>query len=258
MADGFRSIQFTVGLRGGHCASSEAFVASRLHRPKARYKRATPFLGRARRLGSKWIRLVATMLIVGSLALVGLSRPAFATAASSAPHVMVVMMENKNFSEVIGQSDQPYTNSLATSYGLATQSYAFGHPSLPNYLDLVSGSGQGVTADPWPSTHSFPGTPTLADQLRAAGIGEKAYAENLPRDPTMDSGEYAVALVPWEYFPGTPIPVADASSLIPDLNSADAPDFVWYTPNLIDNEHNGTVQQGDAFLSSLISRVQST
>lgn len=180
------------------------------------------------------------------------------TAATTAPHLMVVMMENKSYSEVIGQASQPYTNSLATNYGLATQSYAFGHPSLPNYLVLVSGSNQGVTDDNDPSSHTFPGVATLADQLASAGLTEKAYAEDLPSVPTTDSGEYAVRHFPWEYFPGTKMPVSDASSLLADLDSASPPDFVWFTPNLIDDEHDGTVQQGDAFLSSFVPAVQST
>jgi acid phosphatase len=171
---------------------------------------------------------------------------------------MVVMMENKGYSQVIGQSDQPFTNSLASSYGLATRSYAFGHPSLPNYLDFVSGSNQGVTDDNPPSSHNFTSVPTLADQLVAAGLTAKAYAENLPGNPTTSAGGYAVRHVPWEYFPRTKITVADGSSLVSDLNRAGAPDFVWYTPNLIDDEHDGTVQQGDAFLSRFVPQVQSS
>jgi len=174
------------------------------------------------------------------------------------PHIMVVMMENKNYSEVIGQPDQPFTNSLANGAGLATESYALGHPSLPNYLEIVSGSAQGVTDDNPPSAHSFPGVATLADQLAAVGDTAKAYAEDLPADPTNDSGNYAVRHMPWEYFPGTDIAVADASSLVTDLNGAGAPDFVWYSPNMIDDEHDGTVQQGDAFLAQFVPQVQST
>jgi acid phosphatase len=186
-------------------------------------------------------------------------RPATTTTKPvSSPHVMIVMMENKSFSEVIGQADQPYTNNLANTYGLATQSYAFGHPSLPNYLDIVSGSNQGVTDDGPPSSHKFPSTQTLADQLVAAGFSAKAYAENLPPDPTNSLGEYAVRHVPWEYFPSARISVANASSIVGDLNAANAPDFVWYTPNLINDEHDGSVQQGEAFLSKLIPEVQST
>ena len=176
---------------------------------------------------------------------------------SSPPHVMVVMMENKNYSEVVGQSSQPFTNSLATQYGSATQSYAFGHPSLPNYLDMVSGSDQGVTVDEPPSSSGVFSKPTLATQLAAAGYSAKAYAENLPADPSNDNGQYAVRHFPWEYFSNPPA-IADASTLTSDLNSANAPDFVWYTPNLVNDEHDGSVQQGDAFLSSFVPRVQAT
>jgi hypothetical protein len=176
----------------------------------------------------------------------------------STPHVMVVMMENKNYADVIGQGAQPFTNYLAHTYGVATQSYAFGHPSLPNYLDLISGSNQGVTDDGDPSSHSFPGVPTIADQLASAGVGEKAYAENLPPDPTISAGEYAARHFPWVYFPATKMPITGAASLVTDLNSPDPPDFVWYTPNLIDDEHDGTVQEGDTFLAHFIPEVQST
>jgi hypothetical protein len=50
----------------------------------------------------------------------------------------------------------------------------------------------------------------------------------------------------------------DASSMVSDLNNANPPAFVWYTPNLINDEHDGTVRQGDAFLASFIPKVQST
>jgi len=186
------------------------------------------------------------------------THPAATPTPGAGRHVMLVMMENKSASEVIGQPSQPYTNSLASTYGVATRSYAFGHPSLPNYLDIVSGSNQGVTDDAPPSSHSFPGAPTLADQLAGAGFSAKAYAENLPADPRTSVGEYAVRHDPWEYFPRTKITVTDASSLVSDLNGAGAPDFVWYTPNLINDEHDGTVQQGDAFLSRFVPQVQST
>ena len=166
-------------------------------------------------------------------------------------------MENKNYSDVIGQSDQPYTNSLASRYGLATKSYGVGHPSLPNYLPIISGSNQGVTVDEPPSSSGIFNQPTIASQLATAGYTAKAYAENLPANPANDSGEYAVRHFPWEYFAGKPS-IADASRLTTDLSSASAPDFVWYTPNLINDEHDGSVQQGDAFLSSFIPGVQAT
>jgi hypothetical protein len=182
------------------------------------------------------------------------------------PKIMVVMMENQNYSDVIGQSDQPYTNSLAAQYGLATNSYAFSHPSLPNYLEMVSGSNQGVNADNPPSSDSFPGVPTLADQLVSGGYRVAAYAESLPSDPSNDSGLYDVKHNPWEYFPNAPMPVKNGSTLLSDLNGASPPDFVWYTPNLTDDGHTGVPtdtesheQAGsEAFLSSFIPSVQTT
>ncbi len=179
--------------------------------------------------------------------------------ASGHPHIMIVMMENKNYSQVIGQRDQPFTNALALRYGLATQSYAFGHPSLPNYLDLVSGQGPSNSVDDGPPSNHTYSFSTVADQLHSASISEKAYAEDLPADPTNDSGEYAVRHFPWVYFPASSsMPIADASSLITDLNNPNGPSFVWYTPNLIDDEHDGSVQQGDSFLASFIPKVQAT
>src|ERR1700681_4520098 len=134
--------------------------------------------------------LVATMLLVGSLALVGKAIAALGAPSPNAPPVMVVMMENKNYSEVIGQTNQPYTNQLAVSNGLATQSYAT-TTGLPNYLAIVCGSTLGV-GDVLPSQQAFPNTATVADQLSAAGYPAKAYAEDLPPDPTNTSGNYNV------------------------------------------------------------------
>ena len=42
------------------------------------------------------------------------------TTTTTMAHIMVVMMENKNYSEVIGNPAQPYVNSLAADYGSAT------------------------------------------------------------------------------------------------------------------------------------------
>ncbi len=184
--------------------------------------------------------------------------PTSTTPPTTPPHVMVIPMENRNYSSVIGNSDQPTTNALARAYGLATDDFAFGHPSLPNYLDLISGSSHGVTDDNPPSSHSFGNSPTLATQLVASGLTAKAYAENLPSDPTNDSGNYAVRHFPWEYFANPPPTIANSTQLMGDLNASTPPDFVWYTPNLINDEHDGTDQQGDSFLSTFIPAVQAT
>ncbi len=187
------------------------------------------------------------------------------TTTSSKPHVMVVMMENEGAGNIIGNPALPYVTTLATDYGSATKSYALGHPSLPNYLAITSGSNQGVTVDEPPSSSGVFSGPTLADQLRSAGISQEAFAENLPADPRNDAGLYAVRHFPWEYFTSPP-PSANASTAMGVLNSSSAPDFVWYTPNLTNDGHTGvpvdtSAQQltdSEAFLSTFVPSVQAT
>lgn len=67
---------------------------------------------------------------------------------------------------ILGGSSAPYIKSLSTSGATMTQSFAVTHPSEPNYLDLFSGSNQGVTNDSCPHTFS---TANLGSELVAAG-----------------------------------------------------------------------------------------
>ena len=67
---------------------------------------------------------------------------AFATLLSAqmpaSHHVIVVVEENHDYSQVIGSSAMPYLNSLANQYGLATQYYANTHPSIGNYFMMTT------------------------------------------------------------------------------------------------------------------------
>jgi len=93
-------------------------------------------------------------------------------------HVVVVVMENHDFSDIVGNTaEAPYINSLANSGANFTQSFAIEHPSQPNYLDLFSGSNQGVTDNSCPHTFNFA---NLGGQLIAAGFTFVGYSEELP------------------------------------------------------------------------------
>src|SRR5262245_25706402 len=70
-------------------------------------------------------------------------------------HIVVVILENHAYSQIIDASDAPFLNTLAASGAVMTQSYAITHPSQPNYLALFSGSTQGLTDDSCP--HSYTG-----------------------------------------------------------------------------------------------------
>jgi phosphatidylinositol-3-phosphatase len=237
-----------------------------------------------RRVRPGWLRVVAGALIVSGGAVIGLSVSAYGSSTPDAPHIMVVMMENESQSELIGNADAPNTNALAQEYGSATQSYAVGHPSLPNYLELLAGSEYGVTSDTTPSSAGIPSSAqTLVDQLEAAGISWRAYLEDMPSagytgDDTggLDAygGDYYLQHHnPFVYFPAVTSLSDFADNMLPlstnvtsDLNSASPPDFVWVTPNAVDDMHDGPTNSygdvnpslGDAWLGNFVSQVQST
>ena len=62
-------------------------------------------------------------------------------------HVVVVVFENHEASSIAGNPDAPTFNALARHYATLTDYTAVTHPSLPNYLALVSGSTHGIRTD---------------------------------------------------------------------------------------------------------------
>jgi hypothetical protein len=54
-------------------------------------------------------------------------------------HVIVAVEENHNYGEVVANGSAPYLNGLAKQYGLATNYFANGHPSIPNDFELTTG-----------------------------------------------------------------------------------------------------------------------
>src|SRR5262249_56056737 len=62
-----------------------------------------------------------------------------ATPAASVPaleHVIVVVMENKDFGQAMNRKSCPFTSQLAASGGYFTESHAVMHPSQPNDVAL--------------------------------------------------------------------------------------------------------------------------
>jgi hypothetical protein len=166
-------------------------------------------------------------------------------------------MENKEDSDVLGNPAAPYANALARRYGLATQSYAITHPSLPNYLALTSGSTQGVSSD---CTDCHVAARNIVDQLEAARISWRAYLEGLPSScfKGAAAGGYAQKHNPFIYYQD----IADSprrcnelvgfSALARDLRAGALPTYVWVTPNLCDDTHDCPVAAGDRFLARTV------
>jgi hypothetical protein len=58
----------------------------------------------------------------------------------SLEHIVVIVFENKEYGAVLGSAQAPTFNRMAQRYGTLTHYYGVTHPSLPNYLALLSGS----------------------------------------------------------------------------------------------------------------------
>src|SRR5215210_941861 len=155
-----------------------------------------PFLASVTRPPSDWIGGRASRVLaitLGVLATLGCGACAGGTQAAESrgaagpvlpagrqaarSHVVVIVMENKEDRQVLGTADAPYLNRLARRAGLAVNSFGVTHPSLPNYVALISGSTQGITDD---CTDCTANGRNLADQLEHAHRTWGAYLEGLP------------------------------------------------------------------------------
>jgi hypothetical protein len=70
-------------------------------------------------------------------------------------HVFLIMMENHGYSQVVGNPNLPFTNTLMGLANIATNYFALAHPSSTNYLEIVGGSNFGVLSDNYPDWHNF-------------------------------------------------------------------------------------------------------
>src|SRR5438132_881059 len=109
-----------------------------------------------------------------------LTRPVSAVPIASVPrlaHAVVIVFENHERSDILGSGAAPGFDQLASTYAQATADYAVAHPSLPNYLALVSGSTHGVRSD---CTDCSQSGQTIGSQLSAKHLPWGAYAEGYP------------------------------------------------------------------------------
>lgn len=174
-------------------------------------------------------------------------------------HIFVIVMENREYSDVIGSADTPYLTQLADTYALATQYYAVSHPSLPNYLALIGGDTFGIQSD---CTSCFVNAPNLVDALEAGNKTWRAYMESMPSPCFVgDAYPYAQKHNPFIYFDDVRTNAQRCQNIVPltqlqtDMANGTIPDFVWITPNLCDDMHDCPAATGDKWLATWVPRI---
>ncbi|MFZ0847491.1 MAG: alkaline phosphatase family protein [Pseudolabrys sp.] len=147
-------------------------------------------------------------------------------------HVVVVIMENHSFKQIIDPNEAPFIYGLAKGGALLVNSFAISHPSQPNYFALFSGSTQGVRDN---DDHSFD-APTLAGALKAARMSFIGYVESgSPRKHN-----------PWESFVNARAVERNLRRFPKDFTQLPTVSFV--IPNLDNDMHDGSVIDGDVWL----------
>ncbi len=165
----------------------------------------------------------------------------------AANKVVVVILENHSYNQVVGSSAAPYINSLINDSkgALFTQSYGLINASQPNYLQLFSGSNQGMLSNSLPPVLPFI-TPNLGAELIAASKTFIGYAESLP-----SVGYTGVSSPPYDrkHNPWVNWQVAPTNGIASALNQPFTsfptnynllPSVSFVVPNELNNMHDGS------------------
>ncbi|HEV7665717.1 MAG TPA: alkaline phosphatase family protein [Chloroflexota bacterium] len=177
-------------------------------------------------------------------------------------HIFLIVEENAEAYRVLENSER-YVTRAAPQYSLATQYFAISHPSLPNYVAMVSGDTFGITSD---CADCFLNQPNLADQIEASGRTWRAYAESMPGPCFVGAADrYAQTHNPFIYFDSIRTqPERCANGIVPfsqfaaDLAQHQVPDFSMIIPDLCSDGHDCSWQAEDQWLAQLVPSILSS
>jgi hypothetical protein len=181
--------------------------------------------------------------------------------------LLVIYEENESASAIYNGTDDPNIDTYMNDCGYATNYLSLTHPSLPNYLASTSGLPYDTT--PWVNDcqASSSGCQTSSENIfdQVGPSGWKAYAQSMPTAcDTSNSGAYLSRHNPAVYYTdlgaacaaddvdsGTPT----SGALATDIANGTLPTFSTLTPDVNNDEHNGTLAQADAYLGSWIPQI---
>jgi phospholipase C len=204
-------------------------------------------------------------------------------------HVFVIMMENTGYDSLIGNTNAPWINMAAKTYGVATNYFGVTHPSQPNYIAATSGSTNGVPDD----NDITINVPNIVDQIEGSGRTWKAYMQSYslcgPSDvlPGVDpklahacgnqlyerKHNPFVSYLDVQSNPARMANLVDFNQFTTDLANKNVPDYSWISPDQCNDMHGrggpatdpcrfanvqGLIATGDAFLNSTVSAIMNS
>ena len=187
-------------------------------------------------------------------------------------HFAIVVLENADYSDIVGSPNAPYINSLIAQGGLAGNYYANVHPSIGNYFVMTTGVA-------YSTDDNFSGVVPIDNAVReltATSKSWKVYAQSLPSQGYLggDVYPYLRRHNPISYFSDVQPPsqsnmnIVDFSQLATDLAGGQLPAYSFIVPDAEHDAHDcpgggsncdiGTrVAAADAWLSSNLPQLLS-
>jgi hypothetical protein len=197
--------------------------------------------------------------------------PARATSLRDIHTVFVIVMENHPWSAIKDNTNCPYINNVLLPMASHCEQYHSPsnlHPTLPNYLWLVSGTNFGILDDNPPSINVQDTTNHLAYYLEAAGLSWKTYLvglAGLSYPPTNTVWPYHIAFNPFLYFLNILTNTDYCRShmrpyeeLAGDLTNQTVANFNLIAPGLCYSMHDCSLLVGDTWLSTEVPRIMAS
>lgn len=185
--------------------------------------------------------------------------------------IFTIVLENKSRAQMLHGNSAKYFQSLVAQGALANgYTDARVHPSEPNYIWMVSGQNFGILDNDAPAAHHIASTSHLVDQIENVGKTWKTYQESMGAPcQVVSNGKYAVKHNPFVFFDdivgwdGTTLTrqqrcldhVVDYAQFDADLAAGSVPDYVFITPNMVNDMHDGTIADGDKWLSTEVPKI---
>jgi phospholipase C len=174
--------------------------------------------------------------------------------------IAILIFENKEFTTVIGNPDMPNFNRYAREYTLLTQHYAIRHPSLPNYIALISGDTFGIDHT---CVDCFIDAPSLPDLIESAGLSWKTYQEHMPSPCYKgETLRYFQKHNPFMYFDAIRLDQTRCErSVVPldqlelDLEAQQLPNYLFIVPDICNSAHDCDLKTADVWLGNWVEKL---
>jgi phosphatidylinositol-3-phosphatase len=163
-------------------------------------------------------------------------------------HVLIVMLENRSYDQVVGRPAGRYETRLAGECGNATEAFGATHGSGSDYLAVSAGQYPASSVHGCDYSACASGENNIYQQLDAAGRTWKAYEESMPSACDKASAwPYKIGHNPAIFYTGISaaqcraddVPAASLTArsgpFYAALRSGTLPSVGWVTPNRNDD-----------------------